>query len=110
MTLQATAPWQLRKGQYLYISSLAVRQPYRRCGIARQLLLNCEKTARIMGYHDLYLHVMENNHPAQQLYLTMGYQLQQNDPDWLALLPGQPRRLLLHKHLLPLSPYQQRLA
>ncbi len=106
MTLQASVPWQLRKGQHLYISSLAVHRDYRRCGIARQLLLNCEKTARVMGFHDLYLHVLDNNQPARQLYLAMNYQLQCSDPDWLALLPGQPQRLLLHKQLLPLATQQ----
>lgn len=104
LTVQMAAPWHSHKGQYLYISSLAVHRHYRRCGIARQLLVNCEKTARIMGFSDLYLHVMDDNKPAQVLYQRMGYQLERHDPDLLALFPGQPQRLLLRKHLPKLSP------
>ncbi|MCS6815357.1 MAG: GNAT family N-acetyltransferase [Cyanobacteria bacterium] len=104
LTVQTAAPRHSHQGQYLYISSLAVHRHYRRCGIARQLLVNCEKTARIMGFSDLYLHVIEGNKPAQALYQRMGYQLERYDPDLLALLPGQPQRLLLRKHLPKLSP------
>ncbi|MGD2181605.1 GNAT family N-acetyltransferase [Lusitaniella coriacea] len=85
--------------QYPYISNLAVGQCYRRRGIARKLLLSCEPTALEWGFRDIYLHVLESNEPAQQLYLTSGYQLHRIESGVGNWLLNRPRRLLLHKHL-----------
>jgi ribosomal protein S18 acetylase RimI-like enzyme len=106
MTVRSPQPW-ARNGnaaksvhyRYAYLSNLAVRQTHRRRGVAGQLLLNCERVALSWGFQDLFLHVLENNHQARQLYFKLGYQLYQVDSSWSTWLLGQPRQLFLHKHL-----------
>jgi len=63
------------------------------------LLSNCEETAREWGFSEIYLHVLENNHAARQLYYQAGYRLQQVDWNWTGWLFGQPRRLFLRKQI-----------
>ncbi|HEY9673892.1 MAG TPA: GNAT family N-acetyltransferase [Waterburya sp.] len=101
IALRSPPSWQPRASQYPYISNLAVRKSCRRQGVARQLLLACERTSQEWGFPDLYLHVLENNHQARQLYLKAGYQLRQVEPSYSAWLFGHPKRLFLHKHLNP---------
>jgi ribosomal protein S18 acetylase RimI-like enzyme len=85
-----------------YISNLAVKSSHRRQGIARQLLLKCEQVAREWGCRELALHVLENNHAAQQLYLASGYQIQRRELTFSSLLWQQPQRLLLQKPVFPI--------
>lgn len=99
MSLRSTDLWQCNGSGYPYLSNLAVRTTHRRRGVARQLLMNCERVALSWGYQDLYLHVLENNHQARQLYFKLGYRLHQVDGSWSAWLLGRPRQLFLHKHL-----------
>lgn len=99
MALRSTDPWAKPSSRYLYLSNLAVRPTHRRRGVAGQLLLNCERVALSWGFQDLYLHVLENNHQARQLYFKQGYRLHQVDSSWSAWLLGRPRQLFLHKHL-----------
>jgi ribosomal protein S18 acetylase RimI-like enzyme len=100
MTLRSTNPWRFYNSSgYPYLSNLAVQSEYRRQGVARQLLLACEQIALNWGYQDLYLHVLENNHKARQLYAQLGYRLHQVDSNWACLLLGKPRQMLLHKRL-----------
>jgi len=99
IALRSTPSWQSRGTQYPYISNLAVKKSCRRQGVARQLLLACERTSLEWGFSDIYLHVLENNHQARQLYLKAGYQLRQVEPSYSAWLFGQPKRLFLHKHI-----------
>lgn len=99
IALRSPPSWQLRSSQYPYISNLAVSQSCRRQGVAKQLLLACERTAIEWGFSDIYLHVLENNHQARQLYLKAGYQLHQAEPNYTGWLFGHPRRLFLHKRL-----------
>lgn len=99
MSLRSTDLWQCNGSGYPYLSNLVVRTTHRRRGVARQLLLNCERVALSWGYQDLYLHVLENNHQARQLYFKLGYRLHQVDGRWSAWLLGRPRQLFLHKHL-----------
>ena len=82
-----------------YIANLAVRSPYRRRGIARQLLSACETQAQAWHGRKLYLHVLETNQPARQLYASMGYKEHNVEPSWANQLWGQPRQLLLRKQL-----------
>jgi ribosomal protein S18 acetylase RimI-like enzyme len=82
-----------------YISNLAVRPDCRRQGVGKQLLLACERVITVWGFRDLYLHVLESNQPARELYGKAGYRIQQADSFWSSTLLGQPRRLLLHKPL-----------
>ena len=85
--------------KYPYLSNLAVHPRDRRRGIGEQLLLTCERTAREWGFHDIYLHVLENNYQARQLYFKLGYHLHQIDAGWSSWLWGRPRQILLHKYL-----------
>lgn len=85
--------------RYPYLSNLAVHSQHRRQGVAAQLLLNCERVALSWGFKDLYLHVLENNYQARQLYFKLGYQLDRSDNSWSALLLKRPRQLLLRKRL-----------
>lgn len=99
MSVRSSELWARDRKRSLYVSNLAVRPTHRRRGIARQLLLSCERVALSWGFHDLYLHVLENNHQARQLYFKLGYRLYQVDSIWGAWLLGRPRQLFLHKHL-----------
>lgn len=99
MALRSPYAWQGRGTQYPYISNLAVRKSHRRRGIAQKLLLTCEQTSREWGFPDLYLHVLENNQQARQLYFKLGYRLHEIDSGWSSWLLRHPRRLFLHKTL-----------
>lgn len=85
--------------QYLYISNLAVSVEYRRQGIARRLLRECEAIAHRWEFPDLYLHVRENNKAARHLYRQMGYRVDRVDFNLGTLVLGQAQTLLLHKQL-----------
>lgn len=91
-------PW---ADKYLYLSNLAVRADYRRQGVAQELLRMCEQVALGWGFQDLYLHVLENNHPARRLYRKAGYRVQRIEVNPVTLLLGQSRQLFLHKRLQP---------
>ncbi|MEA5595306.1 GNAT family N-acetyltransferase [Rivularia sp. UHCC 0363] len=84
---------------FAYLSNLAVHPQYRRQGAARGLLTNCEKVVREWGFKDLYLHVLENNHQARQLYFKLGYRMYQVDSNWNTFLFRHSRQILLYKHL-----------
>jgi ribosomal protein S18 acetylase RimI-like enzyme len=99
IALRSPPSWQPRNFQYPYISNLAVRKSCRRQGVARQLLLACEQTSLEWGYYHLYLHVLENNYQARQLYLKTGYQLRQVESSYSSWLLGRPKRLFLSKQL-----------
>lgn len=100
MAVRCHPPWQSTNDQYPYLSNLAVDPDFRRQGVAQQLLSNCEQVALEWGFSDLYLHVLENNHPARQLYLKAGYRLHRVEWHWTSWFFGQPRRLFLHKQLV----------
>ncbi len=91
--------WLPSNPTYPYISNLAVHRAYRQQGVAQQLLNACERKSSEWGHQDLYLHVLENNHQARQLYLKVGYKLKEIEPSWFCFLFRQPRRLFLQKHL-----------
>jgi ribosomal protein S18 acetylase RimI-like enzyme len=103
LALRTPPSWQPRVLQYPYISNLAVSQSCRRKGVARQLLLACEQMSLEWGFCDLYLHVLEDNHQARQLYLKTGYEQLQVESSVSAWLLGRPKRLFLHKHLTPVT-------
>lgn len=94
-----TLPWGSNYLRYPYLSNLAVRPSDRRQGIGVQLLLNCEQVVKDWGFHDIYLHVLENNYQARQLYFKLGYRLHQIDNSWSNRILGRPQQILLHKHL-----------
>jgi ribosomal protein S18 acetylase RimI-like enzyme len=92
-------PRRARGASSTYLSNLAVRPECRRHGIARQLLRCCERTTLEWGARDIYLHVLEGNPAARQLYESSGYRVCRREPDCSAWLLGRSRRLLLHKRL-----------
>ena len=95
----STIPWGNSHLRYPYLSNLAVRPKSRRQGIAAQLLLSCEQAVLEWGFHDIYLHVLENNYQARQLYFKLGYQLHRVDNSWSNRMFGRPQQILLSKHL-----------
>ena len=99
ITFRSTSPFQLRSLPYPYLSNLAVRATDRRQGVARTLLDRCEAIALDLGFQDLYLHVLEDNHQARQLYSKAGYQTKTADSFWPCWFFRQPQKLLLHKRL-----------
>lgn len=99
MAVRSTELWARERSRYLYVSNLAVYPNHRRQGVAKQLLLSCESVAISWGFREIYLHVMENNYQARQLYFKLGYRLHKVDSSWSALLLRRPRQLFLHKHL-----------
>lgn len=82
-----------------YLSNLAVHPKYRRQGAASGLLTGCEKVALSWGFQDLYLHVLEDNHHAGQLYSKLGYQVHKVESHLDAFFLRRSRQILLHKHL-----------
>lgn len=86
--------------QYLYISNLAVKNSYRRQGIAKQLLAKCEQIAISWGYDTIQLHVLSRNNSALQLYLSSGYQIISREIYWEGFLNFNASRLLLSKKIV----------
>lgn len=97
ITLRSTNSLLFPSSHYPYLANLAVRSEYRRQGIAENLLRVSEEMLQSRGFQDLYLHVLEDNHPARNLYFKAGYRLKKADPLWYCWLLRRPRRLLLHK-------------
>lgn len=87
--------WQA--SQFPYLFNLAVHPQWRRQGAAMQLLSSAEQMAVRWGFQQLYLHVLENNLPARQLYQEFGYQFYKVEPGLRFWLNSNPRRLLLRK-------------
>ncbi len=85
--------------QYPYISNLAVKQSYRRLGIASQLLTKCEEIALDWGYEETRLHVLDKNDSAKQLYCHNGYHISQIETNWGNLWFDYSSRLLLRKSI-----------
>ncbi len=100
-TAELTLPSRFLSGdRYPYVSNLAVHKRYRRQGVARALLSACETAVQTWGFPRIYLHVMEDNRPACQLYGGAGYRLASQGQSWLgSWLCHRPRRLLLTKTL-----------
>lgn len=96
LTLRSTS-WYFGAPQYPYISNLAVSPEYRRQGIAKQLLGKCEATAARWGFRKLYLHVLDNNQHARNLYESYGYSVQRVESSYGVWLLQRPRKMLLSK-------------
>nr|WP_242065703.1 GNAT family N-acetyltransferase [Leptolyngbya sp. FACHB-239] len=96
--IRSANPWQPKTSQYIYLSNLAVREEFRRQGIAEQLLLACEPYVESWGYRQIYLHVLETNQAAKALYFKLGYRLEEIQLSWDWFL-GKPRRMLLRKEM-----------
>ena len=82
-----------------YIFNLAVHPQWRRRGVAKQLLLAAEQTAKQWGFSRLYMHVLEDNYAARSLYDRLDYRLHSQEGTMPHYLLGRPRRFLLKKKL-----------
>lgn len=82
-----------------YIANLAVLPHWRRQGVATRLLSGAEAVATSWGGSQIYLHVLESNPAAHQLYLNAGYRIKaRQDTPWKLL--GAARQILLYKPLI----------
>jgi ribosomal protein S18 acetylase RimI-like enzyme len=99
ISLRSSSFWSDKDYCYPYISNLAVLEGYRRQGVARQLLLKCERVALNWGFERLSLHVLENNDKAKKLYLKAGYQLLKSEGNIRSWLFQRPKRLFLNKEI-----------
>jgi ribosomal protein S18 acetylase RimI-like enzyme len=84
---------------FVYLSNLAVHPNYRRLGVAKSLLVGCEKLTKEWGFQDIYLHVLENNHTARQLYFKLGYRVHKVEVGLNTLFFKRARQIMLHKNL-----------
>lgn len=91
--------WTNVSRSFPYLSNLAVHPKYRRHGVATGLLISCEQVCQEWGFKDLYLHVLENNHQARQLYFKLGYRVHKVESHWNLFLLSRSRQIFLHKHL-----------
>ncbi len=91
--------WTSVNPAFLYLSNLAVHPSYRRLGVGSSLLIRCEQISQEWGFQDLYLHVLENNHYARQLYFKLAYQVCKVESPWNTLFLNRSRQILLHKHI-----------
>ncbi|ELS04174.1 acetyltransferase [Xenococcus sp. PCC 7305] len=96
-------PWWSITTQFPYISNLAVKNIYRRQGIATKMLTHCEHVSRSWGYQEIRLHVLSDNHAAKKLYLGLGYKIIPEEMNWYCWLPHYSSRLLMKKELGNLS-------
>lgn len=55
------------------IITIAVREPFRRKGIARQLMLRAMAHAKVLGASHMFLDVEDGNEPAIWLYGALGF-------------------------------------
>jgi ribosomal protein S18 acetylase RimI-like enzyme len=85
--------------RYVYISNLAVDYDYRRLGIGRELVKQCEAIAKKWGFTDIYLHVMANNLAGKRLYLGLGFEILSSDQPWQLFPWHRAERLFLRKRL-----------
>jgi len=82
-----------------YISNLAVHPQWRKQGIALKLLMAVEHKVRSWGFKSIYLHVMDSNLAAFNLYQGSGYKLYKLDPEFRLNPFARDQRLLLRKFL-----------
>ncbi len=99
LSVRFSDSWTQLGKSFPYLSNLAVHPKYRRHGVASELLMICEKVSQDWGFQDLYLHVLENNYQARQLYFKLGYRVHKLESNWNTYLLRRSRQILLFKHL-----------
>ncbi|MBE9034601.1 GNAT family N-acetyltransferase [aff. Roholtiella sp. LEGE 12411] len=99
MSVRLSDSWAQFGRSFPYLSNLAVHPKYRRHGVGSELLISCEKVSQDWGFQDLYLHVLENNYQARQLYFKLGYRVHKVESNWNTYLLRRSRQILLLKHL-----------
>lgn len=79
------------------IANVAVDPAYRRRGIARTLTTTAMHNIQQRGYASIWLHVREDNQPAQQLYRSLGFEERTRRTTWEV----RPRTSVLLEHFTP---------
>lgn len=82
-----------------YLSNVCVASAARRQGVAATLMRAAEQQAQQLGVEHLYVHVVADNSPARNLYISLGYELEAEETEAFAHALRRPRRQLLHKQL-----------
>lgn len=83
---------------FVYLSNMAVDPQFRRCGVAKALLVASEEVIRaIAAPRQVYLHVYNNDRAASQLYSSVGYKEVHTS---FFPLPLTPRPVLMEKDVL----------
>lgn len=92
--------WTQLGRSYPYLSNLAVHPQYRRRGVASGLLQRSEELVREWGFQDIYLHVLEKNQQARQLYFKQGYRVHQEmEARSIFCIWQRSQQIFLHKYL-----------
>ncbi len=99
MGVRVSDAWAIVNPGFPYLSNLAVHPSYRRLGVGSSLLIRCEQISQEWGFQDLYLHVLENNYHARQLYFKLAYRVYKVESPWEAFFLNRSRQILLHKHI-----------
>ncbi|MEI6442199.1 MAG: GNAT family N-acetyltransferase [Nostocales cyanobacterium ELA583] len=99
MGVRVNDAWSMVNPGFPYLSNLAVHPDYRRLGVGSSLLTRCEQISQTWGFQDLYLHVLENNHHARQLYFKLAYRAYKVESPWETFFLNRSRQILLHKHI-----------
>ena len=99
LTVRFSDSWTQVGRTFPYLSNLAIAPKYRRQGVASGLLQACEKVALSWGFQHLYLHVLDNNHQARQLYFKQGYRVHKVESHWNTFLLRRSSQIFLHKQL-----------
>ena len=92
-----TGRWEQKSSPY--VSNLAVKPGYRRLGVASKLLAKCEEFSQEWGYQELYLHALEKNTSACQLYFKLQFSISHIDSYLYGLILNGSRQILLHKRI-----------
>jgi ribosomal protein S18 acetylase RimI-like enzyme len=81
-----------RRGSEGWVGGMGVAAPYRRRGIGRAVLGSALEAARDAGIERVTLEVLEQNHPARELYERLGFERVRDLDVWsLPTGPGEPR-------------------
>jgi ribosomal protein S18 acetylase RimI-like enzyme len=99
LSIRFSDSWSNVYKSFPYLSNLAVHPEYRRYGLASGLLIGCEQICQDWGFQDIYLHVLENNHQARQLYFKLGYRVHKVESPWNTFFLNSSRQIFLHKRL-----------
>ncbi|KAL4425929.1 hypothetical protein ABPG75_009945 [Micractinium tetrahymenae] len=83
----------------VYLSNMAVDGKLRRRGLARRMLAAAEALVASRGRRAIYLHARLADAPAQQLYLSSGFEVVDRDNALLAKVRGITPRALMRKQL-----------
>jgi ribosomal protein S18 acetylase RimI-like enzyme len=86
-------PFIQRSARIYLIANVAVHPHYRRRGIARELTLKGLAHAWAHGARSVWLHVREDNQPAQDLYLSIGFVERIRRTTWLWEPPGSAKKV-----------------